>query len=167
MCKHKAWVTSALIGPDHNWVCDSILWLLCLLVIIVNNISVVTTATRRAVMPQSYRLDSIATLVFVLFWFSLTNTENLRRGPCLQGLCLRGPLSRSQRPKTPRLLVLQLSKCISKYGQSTECATESTKKKSAVILHQWEKYNGSSIFSRTTTSSTRRLPSKNCVHFLG
>ena len=20
MCKHKAWVTSALIGPDHNWV---------------------------------------------------------------------------------------------------------------------------------------------------
>ena len=43
MCKHKAWVTSALIGPDHNWVCDSILWLLCLLVTIVNNITVISS----------------------------------------------------------------------------------------------------------------------------
>ena len=40
MCRHKAWVTCALIGPDHNWVCDSILLLLCLLVSIVNNITV-------------------------------------------------------------------------------------------------------------------------------
>ena len=36
MCKHKAWVTSALIGPDILY----ILWLLCLLVIIVNHITV-------------------------------------------------------------------------------------------------------------------------------